>query len=47
MKRLTNLENGAMLKPLLNTAVGFGSLYGIGAEAMRRKVHGFFYALTK
>jgi len=46
MKRLTNLKNGAMLKPLLNTAGGFCIPVDSGVEVMRRKVHGFFYALT-
>lgn len=46
MKFLTSNIIGLMINSLLSTAGGFCSPYGIGATAMRRKVRGFFYALT-
>jgi hypothetical protein len=46
MNPLTETHNGAMLNSLMITSGGFDSSYGKGAEAMRRKVRGFFYALT-
>jgi hypothetical protein len=45
MPPLTKAVIKAMLTPLSSRAGGFDRSYGKGAEAVHRKVRGFFYAL--